>query len=164
MDQETEVLLKQIVKTAKYKMPGWMIYLGDDNDKNGWLTLHIVSHTPDSYRDDNAMVRVNHSFLVPPATYNEQTWKIWIFERYMDVWRHETGELLEFNGVKEFAPHHGDHENPYYTYHVGDLADTRVKAGETKEDYLQREFGSLKERPDDKIEMGRLDSQRELDH
>lgn len=140
MDDNTVLLLERLVKSVKYKMPGWMIYLGGDNEGNGWLTLHIVSVTPDSYENGDHMVRVNHSFLVPPATYNERTWKIWIFEKYLDVWRHETGELLEFDGVKEFAPHHGDHENPYYTYHIGDYADTRVRSGETKEQYLQREF------------------------
>lgn len=141
MDDDTLLLLERIVKSVNYKMPGWMIYLGGDNEGNDWLTLHIVSFTPDSYQDGNEMVRVNHSFLVPPATYNERTWKAWILERYMDVWRHETGELLEFDGIKEFAPHHGNHENPYITWHIGDREDTRVRSGETKEQYLQREFG-----------------------
>jgi hypothetical protein len=126
--------LREIVKSVTY-MPGWLVYLDDDNDRRGFLTLHIVSSIPDSYDHDKKM-RVNHSFLVPPTTWNERTWKAWIMERFVDVWRHETGEFLEFNGVKEFAPHHGDHEDPYITWHIGDFDDTRVRAGQTKEDYL----------------------------
>lgn len=139
MDDNTLLLLERIVKSITY-MPGWDVYLAGDNEGNDWLTLHIVSDTPDSYDEQNRRVRVNHSFLVPPATYNERTWKTWIFERYCEVWRHETGEFLKFDGIKEFAPHHGNHENPYITWHIGDYADTRVRAGETKEQYLQREF------------------------
>lgn len=122
--------LREIVDSISY-MPGWMVYLGKDNEGGGWLTLHIVSSTPDSY-DHNKNIRVDHSFLVPMATYNERTWKAWIFERYCDVWRHETGEFLLFDGVREFAPHHANGEDPYITWHAGDYADTRVKAGDDK--------------------------------
>ena len=122
--------LRDIVKSIDY-MPGWMAYLGRDNEGGGWLTFHIVSQTPNSY-DPGQPIRVNHSFLVPMATYNERTWKAWIFECYLKVWRHETGEFLTFDGVREFAPHHGNGEDPYITWHVGDLEDTRVSAGEDK--------------------------------
>jgi hypothetical protein len=122
--------LRQIVDSITY-LPGWMVYLGHNNEDGSWLCLHIVSATPDSY-DQTRTVRVNHSFLVPMATYNERTWKAWIFDRCLDVWRHETGEFLQFSGVREFAPHHGNGEDPYRTWHVGDLADTRVKAGDAK--------------------------------
>lgn len=122
--------LRAIVDSIRY-LPGWMIYLGRDNEGDGWLCLHIVSDTPNSYALDEP-IRVNHSFLVPMATYNERTWKAWLFDRFLDVWRHETGEFLAFGDVREFAPHHGNGEDPYRTWHVGDLADTRVKAGDTK--------------------------------
>ena len=36
------------------------------------------------------------------------------------------------DGVRVFAPHHGNGEDPYRVWHVGDLADTRVKAGQDK--------------------------------
>jgi hypothetical protein len=123
--------LEDIVKSASIVFPGWLIYLGRDNDGGGWPVLHFVSNTPDSYNPDE-WIRVNHSFLVPMATYNERTWQSWIFERYCDVWRHEAGESLMFNGVRMFAPHHANGENPYITWYVGDYADTRVKAGDDK--------------------------------
>lgn len=122
--------LRDIVAGVTY-IPGWTMFLGRDNEGGGWLTLHIISETPDSY-DTKKLVRVNHSFLVPMATWNERTWKAWIMERCVDVWRHETGEFLMFDGVREFAPHHGNGEDPYITWHVGDLADTRVRAGDDR--------------------------------
>lgn len=123
--------LSEIVKSVKYLMPGWMIYLGRDNEGGGWLTLHIVSHTPNSY-DPSKTIRVNHSFLVPMATYNSRTWKAWIRDCYAKVWDHEIGEMLLFDGVREFAPHHGNGEDPYRVWHVGDVADTQVPAGSDK--------------------------------
>lgn len=123
--------LREIVESVQY-MPGWMIYLGRDNEGGGWLTLHIVSQTPNSYNSSET-IRVNHSFLVPMATYNERTWKAWIRDCYSKVWDHEIGEFLQFDGVREFAPHHGNGEDPYRVWHVGDLADTQVRAGETKQ-------------------------------
>lgn len=129
--------LKALVKKTNFVWPGWLIYLGVDNEGSGAAVLHIVSHTPNSYKPEEN-ISVNHSFLVPLADYNERTWKAWIFECFLKVWRHETGEMLEFNGVKEFAPHHADGEDPYITWHVGDLDDTRVRAGESKDQFIER--------------------------
>jgi hypothetical protein len=122
--------LRDLVASIRY-IPGWDVYLAKDNEGGGWLCLHIVSSTPDSY-EPTQTIRVNHSFLVPMASYNERTWKAWILDRYVDVWRHETGEFLTFAGIREFAPHHGNGEDPYRTWHVGDLADTQVRAGDTR--------------------------------
>jgi len=129
-------MLKSIVEATTF-MPDWLIYLGVDNEGGGWWTLHIVSSTPDS-NNPRGTIRVNHSFLVPMADYNSRTWKAWIFECYLKVWRHETGEFLRFNGEKEFAPHHANGEDPYITWHVGDLDDTHVRAGESKTEYIER--------------------------
>lgn len=122
--------LREIVADVSF-MPRWAIHLGRDNEGGGWLTLHIISCTPDSYRPES-LIRVNHSFLVPMASYNERTWKAWIRDCYEKVWRHEIGEFLMFDGVREFAPHHGNGEDPYRVWHVGDLKDTQVRAGENK--------------------------------
>lgn len=123
--------IEEVVNTAKIVWPGWRIYLGRDNEGGGWPVLHIISRTFDSYAAQYE-VNVNHSFLVPMADYNIPTWEVWIFERLCDVFRHEAGEILEFNEVKKFAPHHGNGENPYVTWYVGDYADTKVRAGDTK--------------------------------
>jgi hypothetical protein len=39
-----------------------------------------------------AMITVNHYFAVPPATYNEQSWCRWLFDRLGDVDTHERCE------------------------------------------------------------------------
>lgn len=122
--------LADIVNKMSY-MPGWMARLAR-RGPHGAPALVIVSFTPDSYNHER-MIRVAHEFLVPLASYNERTWKAWILECYVKVWRHETGEFLQFDGVREFAPHHGNGEDPYMTWHIGDLADTQVRAGEDKE-------------------------------
>jgi hypothetical protein len=122
--------LREIVDSILY-MPGWDVYLGRDNEGGGWLVLHIISCTPNSYNPEET-IQVNHSFLVPMATYNARTWKAWIRDCYSKVWDHEIGEFLLFGGVREFAPHHGNGEDPYRVWHVGDLEDTHVSAGEDK--------------------------------
>lgn len=119
--------LRELVQRISYK-PGWLFYLGADNEEDKWLTLHIVSETLDSY-DVRRVIRVNHSFLVPMATYNEQTWLAWIFDRVKDVETHEAGEFFMMDGVRVYAPHHGNGEDPYRTWFMGDYTDTRVKAG-----------------------------------
>lgn len=124
--------LEPIVRQTTYLMPGWRIWMEDDNEAEGVPALHILSCTPDSYHPEK-MIYVNHSFLVPLAIYNERTWKAWIRDCFSKVWDHEIGEMLLFNGVREFAPHHGNGEDPYRVWHVGDLADTQVRAGETKD-------------------------------
>lgn len=124
--------LRALVEKIHYLMPGWSIWLGTNNEDGKWLTLHIGSHTPDSYHPEK-MISVNHSFLVPMATWNERTWKAWIRDCYSKVWDHEIGEMLLFDGVREFAPHHGNGEDPYRIWHVGDLRDTQVRAGEDKD-------------------------------
>lgn len=129
---EVFATLGPIVKKTKYIMPGWRIYLGMDNEAGHIPCLHIISWTPNSYNVEE-MIGVNHSFLVPLAIYNERTWKAWIRDCIAKVWDHEIGEMLEFDGVKEFAPHHADEEDPYRVWHVGDLADTKVRAGEKKD-------------------------------
>lgn len=129
-----DTILREVVKNTKFLMPGWLIYLGSDNEGSGAPTLHIVSYTPNSYKPEE-MIGVNHSFLVPMADYNQRNWEAWVRARYEDVWSHEINEMLLFDGVRKFAPHHGNQENPYITWHIGDVEDTDVPAGKSKEEH-----------------------------
>lgn len=124
--------LRPIVEATKYIMPGWRVFLGGDNEDPDIPALHVISYTIDAYHPER-MSSVNHSFLVPLGSYNARNWKIWIRDCIAKVWEHEINEMLLFNGVREFAPHHGNGEDPYRTWLVGDLADTQVRAGETKD-------------------------------
>ena len=121
--------LPELVQSITYKR-GWSFELVEDigHDGSGGLALSIVSYTDDSY-DPAVKIRVRHAFLVPPATYNRDTWAAWIFDRVRDVETHEAGEFFMLDGLREFAPHHGNGEDPYRVWHVSDHAATRVKAG-----------------------------------
>lgn len=122
--------LRALVESITYK-PGWSCSLGvfsEDGEARGWA-FYVVSDTPNSY-DVDQRIRVRHEFLVPPASYNRDTWAAWLRDRLADVEAHELGEFLMFDGVREFAPHHGNGEDPYRVWHVGDHAAARKKAGE----------------------------------
>jgi hypothetical protein len=123
---ELEALAAQVT----YKQ-GWSIYLGEEfaDDGAGGLKLFLVSCTPDSYQPDQ-LIRVRHEFLVPRASYSRDVWAAWLFDRYRDVESHEAGEFFKIDGLREFGPHHGNGEDPYRVWHVGDLAAIRKKAGE----------------------------------
>lgn len=122
--------LHSVVASLKYK-PGWGAFLEVEyaEDGAGGLHLFIVSSTEDS-RNPGQRIRVRHGFLVPPASYNRDTWAAWLFDRICDVERHEAGEFFLLDGVREFGPHHGNGENPYLTWHVSDYAAQAKGAGD----------------------------------
>jgi hypothetical protein len=122
--------LRDLVNSIEYK-PGWEFHMAPfiaDGSVRGYA-FYVVSQTPDSYNHDR-IIRVRHEFIVPPATYNEATWLGWLFDRIRQVEDHEAGEFFIVNGARVFAPHHGNGEDPYRVWFVGDYADTRKKAGE----------------------------------
>lgn len=122
--------LPALVGAISYK-PGWHCWL-DKFEEEGQvrgIALHIVSDTEDSLAPERR-IRVNHEFLVPPASYNRDTWAAWLFDRFVDVERHEAGEFFRIDGVREFAPHHGNGEDPYRTWHVSDYATAKKRAGD----------------------------------
>ena len=122
--------LRALVLELTYK-PDWQVYIDYEvaEDGAGGWHLFIVSNTVDSFNFDKR-IRVRHGFLIPAASYNRDTWAAWLFERFVDVERHEAGEFFRLNGVREFAPHHSNGENPYLTWHVGDYATAAKKSGD----------------------------------
>lgn len=122
--------LEELVKAITYK-PGWMFFLDNEvePDGSGGLALHIVSDTEDSF-NFKRRIRVNHAFLVPPASYNRDVWAAWLFDRVRDVESHEAAEFFRINGVREFAPHHGNGEDPYRVWHVSDWATAAKSSGD----------------------------------
>lgn len=122
--------LRDLVHAITYK-PGWEFYLGvfrEDGEARAWA-FYVISDTEDSY-DHAQRMRVRHEFLVPPASWNRDTWAAWLFDRIRDVESHEAGEFFMLDGLREFAPHHGNGEDPYRVWHVGDHAAIRKRAGE----------------------------------
>lgn len=122
--------LGELVESIEYK-PGWMVYLQEewDDDGSGGLKLQIISNTENSF-DFGTRIRVRHSFLVPNASYNRDSWAAWIFDRVRDVETHEVGEFFRIDGVREFAPHHGNGEDPYRVWHVSDWATADKSSGQ----------------------------------
>jgi hypothetical protein len=82
--------------------PGWHVNLRDmqrDQDhglgESRGLTLVILTESFDTYHPERGRTyRVEHRFSVPAATYNEQSWRRWLFDRYVDVLTHEGMEFF----------------------------------------------------------------------
>lgn len=122
--------LEELVENISY-MPGWMFWLEDkvEADGSGGLSLHIVSDTLNSL-NFKQNIRVNHAFLVPLASYKRDVWAAWLFDRIRDVHTHEAGEFFRIDGVREFAPHHSNGEDPYRVWHVSDWATAAKSSGQ----------------------------------
>lgn len=111
--------LVELVADCTYR-PGWLALVRDEvrdpADTHGaesrGLTLSIITNTINSYPPHDPM-RVRHLFPVPPATYNRESWQRWLFERFLDVERHEAMEFFEVGGEKVYAPNHGPGWDPY---------------------------------------------------
>lgn len=122
--------LRALVEAIKYK-PGWHFALRvfrEDGEARCWA-FYVTSDTEDSLNPPKR-IRVLHEFLVPPASYNRDTWAAWLHDRVTDVERHECNEFFKIDGVREFAPHHGNGEDPYRTWHVSDYATAKKRAGD----------------------------------
>lgn len=116
--------------------PGWTVTLVDDmpRDKvNGevvgrGLTLVITTLGYDSYHPDRGQhYSVHHYFIVPAATYDERSWRRWLFDQYAKVWFHEAMESFQIDGERPYAPSHGPGNDPYMLREVGTDEDRRTR-------------------------------------
>jgi hypothetical protein len=123
-------VLKELIPKVTYKS-GWKIYVEHemaDDGAGGWH-LFIISRTENSLIPEQT-IRVRHGFLIPAASYNRDTWTAWVFNRCRDVETHEAGEFFRVDGVRVFAPHHGNGEDPYLVWHVSDYATATKSSGD----------------------------------
>lgn len=122
--------LEEIVNNVEF-FPKWRAWLDVswEADGAGGLHLWILSDTVNSLNFDER-IGVRHPFLVPPASWNHDNWLAWVFERHLDVLRHEGGEFFRYKGERVFAPHHADGEDPYRTWFVSDYATAVKKQGD----------------------------------
>lgn len=88
------------------------------DDPSNWARLDIFTYTPNTYRPGQ-MRGTRHEAVVPVATYNQDTWERWVFDRIQAIERHETAESFLVGGVRKFAPHHGPGEDPYVLWFDG---------------------------------------------
>lgn len=138
--------LAELVLTCRYR-PGWRVDLADmirdhvdpaddsSDELAGGLTLTITTHGYDSRNTDSGQnYRVRHLFIVPAATYTPDSWRRWLFERFVEVelheameffvLRHETeggytlmdGSQADHYDERPYAPNHGPGENPYVVH------------------------------------------------
>ena len=121
MSANTHDLLRELVPLVTCK-PGWRFWLDDDDEG---FRLVILVPGPDSW-DPEDTFNVRHYFPVPMTTWNEKTWRRWIFDCCLDVEKHEMGEWFEIKGVRPFLPSHGPGENPYTIREYRPEIDARV--------------------------------------
>lgn len=119
--------LDWLVENVGYK-DNWKFFLEEKLDRGqGSIghTLVITITTPNSY-DPTEMRKVAHYFPVPPAAFNERSWKRWLFDQILLVERHEAMEFFEINGVKSYAPNHGPGNDPYMICELNTDVDRRT--------------------------------------
>lgn len=153
-------VLAELVAHLRYR-PGWIFDLKDiqrdDPDTHGSAaggltfigvtgTVGYDSEAPDGHKRvyEGAMDAyhpgverpVHFYFPVPAATYNEASWKRWLFDRILEVERHEamehfhlhyegdfvnrSGKLVDHVDVRPFAPAHGPGDDPYVIHEYAD--------------------------------------------
>lgn len=88
------------------------------DDAHNFAVLNIITHNPNTYRPSEIR-HTRHEFVVPVATYNRATWIRWVFDRIAGIEFHETCESFQVDGVRIYAPHHGNGWDPYQPWYDG---------------------------------------------
>ena len=120
--------LASLVSRTMYR-PGWCVTLEDVDRGQGskGLTLVVLTRGYNSYNlDDGETYRVRHYMPVPPAAYNEQSWRRWLFNQLMLVEVHECCEFFRIDGQRPYAPHHGPGNDPYVVFERGTDEEART--------------------------------------
>jgi hypothetical protein len=126
-------VLADLVRQLSYREHlGWKVWLEDNlqRDKPGrhsgesrGLTLVVQRCGPDTYHPDQ-VIRVNHYFPVPPATFTQQSWTRWLFDQLGKVDDHERMEDFVISGSRPYAPVHKPGHDPYIVHELSTWADT----------------------------------------
>lgn len=119
-------ILLALVERLKYK-EGWRFSLSDVDrgQGSGGLTLVIDLTCQDSYHPERTM-RVLHYMIVPPAAYDERSWRRWLFDQVLLVEQHEACEFFLLDGIRPYAPHHGPGNNCYTIFEHGTADDAQT--------------------------------------
>jgi len=123
-----EILLS-LVGQLSYR-PNWRCKLKDIDRGQGssGLTFIVTTVGFDTYNVDRGEhYRVNHYFPVPPAAYDERSWKRWLLEQLILVETHEACEFFQIGDERPFAPNHGPGRNPYDIVEYSTDEDRRTK-------------------------------------
>lgn len=126
-------VLVDLVDRCSYR-PQWNVWLEDEVRDTGphgevlsrGLTLSILVLGINTY-DHDAVIRVRHLFPVPPATYDRASWQRWLFERFLDVERHEAMEFFQIGDQRPYVPNHGPGHDVYVVREHGDDLDAATR-------------------------------------
>lgn len=128
--------LADLVAALSYR-PGWRfgLYESDRGQGSKGLTFDVVSLGYDTHHPDNGETyRVCHSFIVPAASYNRESWQRWLLDRLVDVETHEACEFFRVGGKQPFAPNHGPGWDPYGVRELNRVEDAETTfRGERRE-------------------------------
>lgn len=150
-------VLARLVECLRYRRDrGWDVSLVNDlqRDKPGrhsgearGMTLVVLRCGPDSYHPEST-IAVSHYFPVPAATYDERSWRRWLFDQLGKVDDHERMEdfilavdhdiapdgTAQESLWRPYAPSHGPGNDPYLVREVGTELDQRTSfRGEVNE-------------------------------
>jgi hypothetical protein len=120
--------LRRLVANLRYR-PGWAFSLGsvDRGQGSAGLTFVVTSLGYDTYNPERGETyRVRHYFPVPPAAYNERSWRRWLLDRLVEVERHEACEFFQIDGERPYAPQHGPGNDPYIVFEQGSDVERRT--------------------------------------
>jgi len=108
-------ILADLVRRLSYR--NWEFKLEDRDRGQGsrGLTLTILTFNEDSYNPGKVRP-IYHYMLVPPAAYNERSWRWWLFQQCLLVEQHECMEFFKIDGKRPYAPLHGPGNDPYLVH------------------------------------------------
>lgn len=133
----THALLLQIVENTKC-MPGWSFELRSSKDDIFPKLVISVNGRNSAKPHLPENITVQHLFPIPEATYNEASWRRWIFECCRGVMNHELGEWFRVRGERPFQPLHGPGENPYVVHEFRPMVDAlTTQNGSVREPYQE---------------------------
>lgn len=133
-------ILANMVKSCKYR-PGWTVRLYSNLDRgqgSEGMTLIIQTCGYDTYDVSKGQTyRVNHYMPVPPAAYDERSWRRWLFNQFLLVEQHECMEFFVVDKKRPYAPHHGPGNDCYNVFDHGEAIDTKTMyTGEVLDNFL----------------------------
>lgn len=112
MAKNTFDILRKVVAEVRSK-PGWQFRLIDDDE--GFRLVITDTLCQNAYLPHDSFP-LSHYFPVPTTTWNEKSWRGWVFQCCQGVENHELGEWVRWGDERPFAPLHGPGENPYVVH------------------------------------------------
>lgn len=126
---QTWDVLEQVLGRIRYtrdEVAGSRRFMLIRDDEANYAVLYIYTHNPNTYRPEEIR-HTRHEFVVPVVTYHADSWIRWVFDRIAAIEHHETCESFQVDGVRVYAPYHGNGWDPY-AFWPGGSAEERAKA------------------------------------